>query len=75
MPETKSFFFTIKRNYISDDAVAVLVHNVISLPRLVDDILSDNRVINNDMIGFTETQIKKSDSTSKIIEAFNFFQY
>ena len=74
MPETKSFFSTIKRNYISDDTVAVLVHNVISLPRLVD-ILSDNRVINNDLIGFTETQIKKSDSTSKIIEAFNFFQY
>ena len=64
MPETKSFFSTIKRNYISDDTVAVLVHNVISLPRLVD-ILSDNRVINNDLIGFTETQIKKSDSTSK----------
>ena len=35
--------------------------------------LSDNRIINNDIIGFTETQIKPSDSTSKIIETLNLF--
>ena len=39
-----------------------------SLPRHVDDILSDNRIINNDIIGFMETQIRSSDSTSKIVE-------
>ena len=43
-----------------------------SLPRHADDISSDNRIINND-IGFTETQIKPSDSTSKIIETLNVF--
>ena len=35
--------------------------------------LSDNRIINSDIIGFTETQIKPSDSTSKIIETLNLF--
>ena len=44
-----------------------------SFPRHIDDILSDNRIINNDIIGFTETQIKPSDSTSKIIETLNDF--
>ena len=55
--------------------VTVLVHNVRSLPRHADDIVNDNRMINNDIIGSIETQIKPSDSTSKIIETFNFFQY
>ena len=35
--------------------------------------LSDNRIINSGIIGFTETQIKPSDSTSKIIETLNLF--
>ena len=39
-----------------------------SLPRHVDDIVSDNRIINNNITGFKETQIKSSDSTCKIIE-------
>ena len=51
-------FSTIKRNAILGDTVTVLVPNVRSLPRNVDDIVSDNRIINNDIIGFTETQIK-----------------
>ena len=66
-------FSSVKRNAISCDTVTVLVHNVRSLPRHVDDILSDNRIINDDIIGFTETQIKPSDSTSKIIETLNDF--
>ena len=66
-------FSTIKRNTISDDTVTVLIHNVRSLPRHVDNIVSDNRILNNDIIGFTETQIKPSDSTCKIIETLNFF--
>ena len=44
-----------------------------SLPRHADDISSDNGIINNDIIGFTETQFKPSDSTSKIIETLNVF--
>ena len=64
---------TIKRNTISGDTVTALVYNVRSFPRHVDDIASDNRIINNEIIGFTETQIKPSDCTSKIIETLNFF--
>ena len=44
-----------------------------SLPQYVDDIVSDNRIINSD-IGFTETKIKTSVSTCKIIETLNLFQ-
>ena len=65
----------MKRNAISCNIVTVLVHNVRSIPRHVDDILSDNRIINNDIIGFTETQIKSSDSTSKIIETLNVLNF
>ena len=36
-------FSTIKRNATSGDTVAVLVHNVRSLPRHIDDIVSHNR--------------------------------
>ena len=65
-------FSAIKRNAILGDTVTVLVHNVRSLPRHVDNIVSENRIINN-IIGFTETQIKPSDSTCKIIETLNLF--
>ena len=41
----------------------------------IDDLISDDRIINNDIIGFTETQIKSSNSSCKIMETFNFFQY
>ena len=41
----------------------------------MDDIVSDDRIINNDIMGFTETQINPSDSTSKIMETMTFFQY
>ena len=44
-----------------------------SLSKHVDDIVTDNRVMNNDIIGFTETQINPSDSTCKIIEILNLF--
>ena len=44
-----------------------------SLLRHVDDISSDNRIKNNDLLGFTEKQTNLSDSTSKIIETLNFF--
>ena len=71
-PKQNDLFSTIKRNAISGDTVTVLVHNVRSLPRHADDVVSENRIINNN-IRFTETQIKPPDSTSKIIEILNFF--
>ena len=43
-----------------------------SLPRHVDHIVSDSRIINNGIIGFTETQIKPSDYTSKLIQTLKF---
>ena len=44
-----------------------------SLSRHVYDIVSDDRIINNNIKGFTETQMKSSESTCKIIETLNFF--
>ena len=65
--------FTVERNAILGDTVTVFVRNVRSLPRNVDDILSGNGIINNNIIGFTETQMKPPDSTSKTIETLNLF--
>ena len=66
-------FSTVKRNAIWDETVTVLVHNVRSLPRHVDNIISDDGIINNNIIGLTETQSKPSDTTIKIIETLNLF--
>ena len=68
-------FSTIKRNNTSDDTITVFAHDVRSLSKHIDDIVSDDRIINNDIMGFTETQINPSDSTSKIMETMTFFQY
>ena len=38
----------------------------------VDDIVSDERIIYNDITVFTKTQINPSDSTGKIIETLDF---
>ena len=48
-------FFTVTRNIISDDAIIVFVHNMRSLFKHIDNIVRDNRIINNDIIGCTET--------------------
>ena len=50
-----------------------IIHNAQSLSKHIDDIISDDRIIDNDILGFTETQIKPSNWTCKIIETFNFF--
>ena len=63
-----NLFSTIKNNATSGDTVTVPVDNVRSLPRQVDDIVRDNRIINNDVIRFEEPQIKPSNSTCKITE-------
>ena len=65
-------FSIIKRN-TSENTITIFVHNAQSLSKHIDDIVSDDRIINCDIIGFTETQIKPSDSTCKIMETLNFF--
>ena len=45
-----------------------------SLSKHVDNIVSDDRITNNEIIGFTETQINPSDFNCKIIETLRFFQ-
>ena len=54
-------FSTIKTNAISNDTVGVLIHNVRSLARHVDD----SRIINNGIISFTETQISHQIELAK----------
>ena len=65
-------FFTIKTNNISDDTITDFVHNVRLLSKHVNDIVCDDRIINNDIIGITETQIYPSHFTCKIMETLNF---
>ena len=60
-------FSTIKRNTVSNNTITILVHNVRSLSKHVGNIVSDRRIINNDIIGFTETQISMSDSALILI--------
>ena len=68
MSVLKKWFFSTKKS----DTITVVVHNVRSHSKQVDDVVSDDKIINNGIIGFTETQIKPSDSTWKIIETLNF---
>lgn len=49
------------------------IHDLRSIPRHADDIVSDKRIINSYIIGSTETQIKPSDSACKIKETLNLF--
>ena len=63
-----ALFSTIKRNIISGDTVTVPVHNLRSLPRHLDNIVSDNEIINN-IIEF----FNPPDNTCKIIETLNLF--
>ena len=56
----------LKRRIISDDTITILVHNVTSLSKHVNDIVSDSKIMNNDIIELTETQISLSGSTCRI---------
>ena len=58
-----------------DDTLKVLAPNVRSISKHVDEIVSDERRMNNGIIGFTETKINLSDSTCKTIETLIFCQY
>ena len=44
-----------------------------SLSKHVNDIVSDSKIMNNGIIGLTETQTNLSDSTCRIVETFDFF--
>ena len=69
-------FSSVKRSTISDDTVAVLVHNVRLLSKYVGVIVSDDKVmIIYNEIGFKETQINLSNCYCEIMETWNFFQY
>ena len=63
----------LKRSIISDDTITILIHNVRSLSKHVNNIVSDSKIMNNDIIGLTETQISLSGSICRIVETFNFF--
>ena len=63
--------FTIKTNTISDDTNTAFLHNSKSFSKHLDDIVSNDRIVNNDIIGFTETQINLSNSNCKLIETLN----
>ena len=67
-------FSTIKRNNISDNTITVFVHNARSLSKHINDIACNDRIINKDIIAFTEIQINLSDSSCKIMETFKFFR-
>ena len=65
--------FHNKKNNISGNIITVFVHNVRSLSKHIDDIVSDDRIRNYYIKGFTETQTNPSDSTCEIMEILNFF--
>ena len=71
--EQNDLFSTIKRNAILGNTVTVLVYSMRSLLRHVDDIVSNIRIININIIGFTETRIQPLGSKYKRIETLNFF--
>ena len=50
-----NLFSKIKRNTISNDTFTIIAVNVRSLSKHGDDIVSDDRKMNNNIIGFTET--------------------
>ena len=49
-------FVATKRNTISDDMNTVFVHNMRPLLKYIDAIVSDDRIMNNDIILFTENK-------------------
>ena len=58
---------------MSHNTITVFVHNVRSLSKHIDDAVSNDRIVNNDITTFTETQFNPSDSTCKFIKTMNSF--
>ena len=65
-----SLFSTIDKNVVSDKALTIFNMNLRSLAKHVQDLINDYRILKNYVVGFTETQIKPSDSTCLINEVF-----
>ena len=63
----------LKRSIILDNTIMILVHNVVSLSKHANDILSHRIIMSNYIIWLTETQISLSDSTYTIVKTLNFF--
>lgn len=63
----------MKRKNISDDMITAFAHNVRSISKDIDDIVSGNTIMNADVKLNIETQINPSDSTCKIIQTLTFF--
>ena len=61
-----SLFSEIKKNTVSNDTLTLLILNVRSLTKHVSDLANDYRILNNDIVGFTETQVKAVDSTESV---------
>ena len=53
-----SLFSTIDKNVVSDKTLTIFTMNVGPLAKHVQDLINDYRVLKNDVVGFTETQIK-----------------
>ena len=62
-------FSMLKRSIISEDTITILVHNVRSFSKYVNDIVNDSRIMNNDIIGLTEAQFNLLGSSLTL----NFF--
>ena len=58
---------------MSDNSIAVFVHNVRSLSNHIDDKVSDNRITSNNILLFTEMQINPWRSTCRNIETLHLF--
>ena len=65
--------FIVKRNTISHDTITVFVHHVKSIPKHTDDTVSNDKIVNNDITAFTETQLNLSDSICKLIKTMILF--
>ena len=51
-----SIFSKIKRNGTLSNTITAFVHNVWLLSKNIGDLVTDARIINNDIIEFTKTQ-------------------
>ena len=68
-----SLFAEIEKNTVSNETLTLLILNVRSLKKHVNDLVNDYRIIKNDIVGFTETQVNPSDSMELVNEKFHNF--
>ena len=66
-------YSSIKLSNILDNTITTFPSNAQALSKEINDMVSEDRIINNNIIGFTETQTHSSDFTCKTIKALNFF--